>query len=332
MTATRLKVASGGWVDLSAETAAFHTGPSVVLWAQGRPHVVPVDAEGCISSAAARQLEQRGLLGRGTTWTGPVGPELEEALLAPATAAEMTGIPALLGDAPQAGRGLHVGCGTGRLLVPLVEQGWQLDGLDADTDALLVADRRLRDLDVQAGEEVRLYGTSIGEFVSLSWYAYAFAALDTVQKLRTRWAFRTHLDNVRRSLQVGAPYLFCLRAVPRPGCAEAARWTVVHQGEVLEAVRETVAYDHVTDQVTERLTTRGPDGTSSCTRSTVLAGYRTDWVLSVIADSPDWQLSGCWNQDFEPVDPHAGEVRSLWFRLTRTGTETGAADLHPAEG
>lgn len=127
----------------------------------------------------------------------------------------------------EAGRLVEFGCGSGRLLIPLLERGYQVDGVDSSSAALnhlaaKVGGRR-------RGGVPRLVLGDLTEAALLPCYPAAFAALNTMRYLPSTDAVAAHLRRAAMSVEPGGRYLvhidsFGTDLVERPYPGEYAEW------------------------------------------------------------------------------------------------------------
>jgi ubiquinone/menaquinone biosynthesis C-methylase UbiE len=119
---------------------------------------------------------------------------------------------------------LELGCGTGRLLVPLAEQGYRLTGVDASGAMLDLARQKLiaRDL----AERVTLVEQDLRHLDLDDQFQFAFAAVNTFLHLTTRADQEEVLARIRRHLVPGGLVLLDLFN-PDPGRLLDARGQVV---------------------------------------------------------------------------------------------------------
>jgi SAM-dependent methyltransferase len=153
------------------------------------------------------------------------------------------------------GRVLELGCGTGRLLLPYVQSGLPVEGLDASADMLAICRAKAE----QAGLTPVLYQQDMQAFSLPSTYTTVFVAAGSFGLLTNR-------DDVRATLQCCYQHL-------EPG------------GQLLIAL--SVPWDHITrssqaDWVVAGMTTRPQDGaTVMCHRACrydVVDQISTTWL------------------------------------------------------
>lgn len=105
----------------------------------------------------------------------------------------------------EVGRLVEFGCGSGRMLIPLLERGYQVDGVDSSSAAL-------NHLAVKVGRRRRggvpnLVLGDLAEVALLPCYPAAFAALNTMRYLPSMDAAAAHLRRAAMSVEAGGRYL-----------------------------------------------------------------------------------------------------------------------------
>lgn len=95
---------------------------------------------------------------------------------------------------------LELGCGTGRLAIPLLETGLEVHGLDASAAMLEVARRKRASLSAGTGERLHLHLGDMSRFELGNRFAFIFIAFRSFQLLTTSEAQRRCLHCVREHL------------------------------------------------------------------------------------------------------------------------------------
>jgi SAM-dependent methyltransferase len=95
---------------------------------------------------------------------------------------------------------LELGCGTGRLLIPLLSTGLEVSGLDASTAMLELAKRKREQLPVETAKRLHLYQGDMSEFHLGHQFALIFVAFRSFQFLLTPEAQRRCLVCIRKHL------------------------------------------------------------------------------------------------------------------------------------
>ena len=119
---------------------------------------------------------------------------------------------------------LELGCGTGRLLVPLAQQGYRLTGVDASRAMLDRARQKLSSGDL--AERVSLVQQDLRRLELTERFQFAFAAVNSFLHLATRADQEEVLLRIRRHLVPGGLVLLDLFN-PDPGRLLDARGQVI---------------------------------------------------------------------------------------------------------
>jgi SAM-dependent methyltransferase len=110
-------------------------------------------------------------------------------------------IPFYLEEAGHAnGPVLELGCGTGRLLVPLLSTGLEVSGLDASTAMLQLAKQKQEQLPAIERERLRLHRGDMSKFELGQQFALIFVAFRSFQFLLTPAAQQQCLACIRKHL------------------------------------------------------------------------------------------------------------------------------------
>lgn len=126
-----------------------------------------------------------------------------------------------IGDAPHA---LELGCGTGRLLVPMLDAGARVVGLDRDAAMLRVAEGRL----ALYGERVRLVEADMRQFDLGEQFDLAVVGLNTFMHLMTQADQLACLATLRRHVRPAGVLLLDL-ANPHVVLQETPQSVVQHR-------------------------------------------------------------------------------------------------------
>lgn len=125
------------------------------------------------------------------------------------------------------GRLVEFGCGSGRLLRPLLEHGYEVDGVDSSSAALQHLSAMLEKN--QGAYHPRLILGDLAEVALLPSYPAAFAALNTLRCLPSKDAIAAHLRRAAMSIAPEGRYLIHLDSygadlVERPEIGEYGEW------------------------------------------------------------------------------------------------------------
>jgi SAM-dependent methyltransferase len=135
---------------------------------------------------------------------------------------------------------LELGCGTGRLTIPLARAGVEITGLDSSPSMLATARRKAE----AAGVRVRWRQGDMARLEGDERYALVVLSCNSLAHMTDAASLSACLAGVRRSLAPGGLFAFDVvnpdrRQLERP---PAARFRRGHSGEGLR-VRETAIYD-----------------------------------------------------------------------------------------
>lgn len=105
---------------------------------------------------------------------------------------------------------LELGCGTGRVVWPLAEAGFQVVGLDLNAPMLKVAEAKRAGHDSDVGARVRFEQGDMARFALPDRFRFAFSACRAFQALLTGEDQRACLQCVRRHLEPGGTLVLTL--------------------------------------------------------------------------------------------------------------------------
>jgi SAM-dependent methyltransferase len=164
---------------------------------------------------------------------------------------------------------LELGCGSGRLLIPLARQGFEVAGLDASVEMLRVAGRKLGREPAEVRRRAELIHADMRHFDLHRRFRLAFAPFNTFQLLLERTDQESALRCGRMHLAAGGRFALSVfhprhDLLASPGgkrCSRTATRTDPATGRSLETYHVTT-YD-VAGQSFEavfHMTLREPDG------------------------------------------------------------------------
>lgn len=146
---------------------------------------------------------------------------------------------------------LDVGCGIGRLLVPMTLRGYQVDGIDVSPTAILSLRNRLRELNTSA----TLVIGDIARTSIVTEYDFAFSAMNTVRYVGNRARFISHLNHIYQSLGPEGIYAFNMSFSVKHIQGKAS-WVANN----IEYVWESGYEDVVNHQIDEVVVAKRKDG------------------------------------------------------------------------
>ena len=210
------------------------------------------------------------------------------------------------------GPSLEIGCGTGRVMIPVLEAGAEVDGLDLDAGMLSHLEHKVRAL----GRKVRLLRSDMRDFTMPRRYALVMAPFRVFMHLvSTDDQLRT-LRCVREHLEPGGAFVFNLfypnlaSIVTHDGERRLSiETTDPETGRVVE-VYDVSRYDRVAQIVrVEREVVRVTDSG----REAIRAEFHLRWtyryeieLLLAAAGFPRWDLWGGF--DHRPLEKDTDEM------------------------
>lgn len=148
-----------------------------------------------------------------------------------------------LADERVRGPVLELGCGTGRVAIPVAVAGHRVTGVDLSEAMLRRARRRRRALSPEVAIRVRFSRQDMRTFAFPRRFSAAIVAFSTFNLLATASDRRECLERLADALEPGATLIMDL-ATPRPeicgpgACATSSRFMLPPWGHVVEKVVE----------------------------------------------------------------------------------------------
>ena len=121
---------------------------------------------------------------------------------------------------------LELACGSGRLLIPIAQAGYQIDGVDNAQAMLARLRSKTRHLDRAAQGRIRLFCRDMVQFTSQRRYAMVSIALNSLQYLETRDRIQTCFHRVGDLLGSDGFFLFMVQRPQVARYAQGARVVV----------------------------------------------------------------------------------------------------------
>jgi SAM-dependent methyltransferase len=109
------------------------------------------------------------------------------------------------------GQVLELACGSGRLLIPMAEAGYQIDGVDRSDTMLNRLRAKLTTHDEKIRQRIRLYCVEMTEFVPDRKYALVILAYNSLQYLEKIENIKFCFQHIASLLQPGGHFLFTVR-------------------------------------------------------------------------------------------------------------------------
>jgi SAM-dependent methyltransferase len=307
-----IAVSDGRRFTLHPLVVATPTVEALLIWGLGQCHLVEVDFEGCLAPATAETLTEKGL-GSCSSQVIFNDARFARAIFGWDCRAELNGLREHLSEW-QSAVGLDVGCGYGRLLLPLIDAGFTLDGVDLSL-ALI------KDLSRTLGPSItsRALCVPIEEYVAPHRYGFAYAAMNTIRYLQTKSALRAHLRCMAENLLSGGIYLFCISLAPNPAKPYQLTWRFMWQEHNHEINWNFYSYSYVTEQIIEKI-----EIWEECSKRMIhceyqiQANYSLLYLLSLISESlSPWRLEETLDLAFRPVKLTDSTRGTFWFKLRR---------------
>ncbi len=282
-------------------------------------HVITTDearilvAEGIAAPVGGRLFEQPGLFEAVFDWDATT---------------EIDHIAALVADVAEGQRGIEYGCGAGRLLLPLRERGFSVDGIDASESTM----RWLLGRCVAGTADGPML--VVGDISTCAFpdrYGYAIAGLNTLRYLPHLASLRRHLHLAALSVRPGGKYVIFVDswtdgAAPAPP-GSSQEWWVGDAADRLRIVWSKARQDPTSRVDLECVVVYRGD-------QEILREYQTQLSLSlrewreVFEGRDEWRV-GTIQLDTRPAPRDVAELTgaatgNFWFVLERTGSTAGA--------
>lgn len=205
---------------------------------------------------------------------------------------------------------LDVGCGTGRLLLPLLSQGYKLDGVDSRSAII-----RSLAQDLPQSSETRLFVSDAATFCSPNTYTTAFAALNSLRYLVTPARVVAHLRAMAMSMVAGGKYLIQITVCSNPDPATRPLvWTKPGKTEVTYSW-STASVNFVDGVMDEKVTYSINKTTRVEYQPQFLSSYQ--WISYVLKTSGCWRIEACWKHDYKSASFNNTTNGTLWLLLSR---------------
>jgi SAM-dependent methyltransferase len=106
---------------------------------------------------------------------------------------------------------LELACGSGRLLIPIAQSGYTIDGVDNSEAMLNRLKSKLKSLDENTRQKIRLFCQDMTEFHTGRQYAMVTIAYNSLQYLETKDRILRCLQRVHNSLKKDGYFLLLVR-------------------------------------------------------------------------------------------------------------------------
>jgi SAM-dependent methyltransferase len=307
-----LPVSDGRRFTLHPLVDATPTTEALLIWGLGQCHLVEIDFEGCLSPGIVQTLTAKGL-GSCSSQCIFNDAGLARAIFSWDCSTELQGLRDHLSEWKDS-LGLDVGCGYGRLMLPLSDAGFMLDGIDRSF-ALI------KELSAILGPNAIGRGmcVSMEDYIAPRRYGFAYAAMNTIRYLQTKSALRSHFRCMAENLLPHGAYLFCISLTPEPTRPYQLSWPFWWQGREHQVRWKFDSYSYVKEQIIERIEIWDEHSKELVQHEyQIQANYSLPYLLSVISEreSP-WRLEGTFDLAFRRLDLTEFTRGTFWFKLRR---------------
>jgi SAM-dependent methyltransferase len=308
-----LRLVDGSLVYLCPTVLSCQTQVGVFL-ARGDEHMfLESDVEGSISIENGRRVAQSGF-GQLEGEDIFSRPDLGKSVFGWDCLAEVDGLDHHL-ELNRGRRGVDLGCGYGRLMLPLVQRGHVLDGIDGNLMAIQHLAPRI---DVRTG--CRVMRADITDYTAPDTYSFAYSAMNTVRYLETRWAIRRHLRSVHNSLKSGGLYLFSVSLTPDPWTPHQVNWTVPWNGTELIVRWSREKFCHLSHQITDLIEIADrADGSVVVRERQTQASLTWPLIRQFMETSHSrFEIEGVYDQHFNATSVYDEMRGTVWVKLRKS--------------
>ncbi|MGO2747162.1 SAM-dependent methyltransferase [Microbacterium sp.] len=205
-------------------------------------------------------------------------------------------------------RALDIGCGVGRILLPLVERGVQVDGLDSSQEAIAflaeaMATRNLRG---------NLFVADMAGFVTYPGYDIAFSVMNSFRYVGNTPRAVAHLRCVKQMLAPGGIYILNLAFRPQNEPKLSSSWIQNNQ----RYTWSKGALDVGTDSSEEFVTIESPRARHVEYQAQYSPRFAT---FRQLVETEGYGLQRIWSERFEPLEVAEPVGHgNVWVQLTTT--------------
>jgi len=212
------------------------------------------------------------------------------------------------------------GCGSGRLVVAMAADGFQVTGSDLSKPSLRYLRNKLRRRKLQA----QLVLGDMTTYVTPQSVDGAFCTFNTFRHLMTQEAAISHLTAVARSLRQGGIYILGFHIIPLDAdeyCIE--RWRAVHGKTRVSMTLRVLDSDREErwEQVRISLKATTPAKTFQCRTEFPMRLYTLEQAVSMLAEVPQLELVGVhdFSYDIDQTRELDDELVDAIFILRKRG-------------
>lgn len=268
------------------------------------------DFEACISVLSAEMIVKQNMA-RPAADLIFHRPELGKAIFGWDAAEELDKLTEFF-DAHKQARGLDVACGYGRLLIPLSKRGFTIDGIDISSSLVTAMAK-----EIPEGSDSRAMVCDVSAFASPGGYEFAYAAMNSLRFLETKFALKRHFKNMETSLVPGSPYAFCITLHAEEGLKYRRAWDFEFENEKLKIDWIQEGYCHLKKQILERIEIRRiADGKLIHSESQIQGDYNYA-LLAEILKLGSWKIEETFDLQFRSRTVDERTTGSFWFLVRR---------------
>lgn len=209
---------------------------------------------------------------------------------------------------------LDVGCGYGRLFLPLWKKGVNILGVDESLPLV-------ESLNKEIGNNENSYAfcADILDFSIPNKIDFAFSAMNTIRYLESIYNIKKHLITMASSVKPGGCYFFQVTISSSTYDSYNHTWIFSHQGVQYEIRWEKWSYCYNKKQVVDHITVKEIGKEENFLEEYQLQAYLDyDSMREVFDDvKTHWQLSVVLDSNFNPILYDSSTSGNFWFLLKR---------------
>lgn len=211
----------------------------------------------------------------------------------------------------RANRSLDVGCGIGRLLIPLHNRGWRVDGIDSSRKIILSLSNIV---DPSNGS---LYSCDAANFLSPKSYDVAFSACNSIRYLSTKSRIIRHFKNMSENLNAGGLYLINFTMTPNfERSYFSQRWSVEKNGESYNYSWMTNGMNHEMNTIEEFVVYDSSSSSEQLSEIQVQYNFNLENFTEILEASGSWIIENVWDSQFREVQGLSRNyVGNVWILL-----------------
>jgi len=253
-------------------------------------------------------------------------PDLSRRLFDWDATSEIDFIATQLGPSAQGALGIEFGCGTGRILLALLDRGLRVDGVDAAEPTVRWLANLLHDRGDETSRACRLTVADLSACAFPGAYGYAIAGLNTLRYLPSVASLRRHLHLAALSVRSGGRYVIhvdsWIDGATRSQEGVVEEWLTSTGDQELRVTWSKLRSDPAAKIDLERVQVH-------CGEDIVLDEHQTQLALSVdewralATERSEWDVLSIYFDSLpEPVRVNEHSIPAsgnFWLVLERTG-------------